>query len=174
MTRVHKIVLALVLTFGTLAALFSNPAPASASGGYDLTLEPEGLFLMPGLTAAVSNQSDGSGAVVGGELSVVYSDFAWYGFYVDGVYDTHNKAARISFGPEVGVAFVGFDGGPIIEVGDKTRFGLQGRAVVSLGYVAPYFRAGAVSRDNHNRAFFESGVLLKVPITLDGENPFGF
>lgn len=164
-------ILGLSLAASALMAFAPGQSHAQSS---NLSINPDDGWYMPiGLTAGLVNHGGQVGHVIGGELSIVHLSAVWFGFYTDALYDTHRETTRVSFGPEFGVLFFGFDFGAIIETGGGTRFGTQSRVVLTSGILTPYFRGGLIStEDDEGLAFSEAGVLLKIPFSLDGGDPF--
>jgi hypothetical protein len=132
---------------------------------------PEGLFLPVGVNAgSVSHPTGASGGFVGGEASIVLFPVGhglWDGLYADFVYDGATQRTRVSPGLEVGYLFLGFDGGPVFQLGDPAlRTGFEIRPMLSLGVVHFYGRWGWLNGDPQDNSFTEVGVLVKYPIFL--------
>lgn len=165
--------LGMVVVAAIVACVALTAAPeTSHANNYDLNFGPSAGWYMPvGATVALTNHGGEAGYAVGGELSIVHFDDVWFGLYADALHDTSRETTRISVGPEFGFAFVGVDAGAIIETGDTTRFGLQGRLMFTAGYIAPYLRVGAISEDAGNTSFTEAGILFKLPLDIGSSNP---
>lgn len=123
----------------------------------------------------VSHRQGQSGAVLGAEASVVLfpvGEGDWSGFYADSVYDTSDHRVRMSTGLEVGIGFLGVDGGPLLQLGGgPVHFGLQIRPMLSFGVLDLYDRWGVVYGKKQHDNFHEIGVLLKFPIQVVDTKP---
>jgi hypothetical protein len=131
-------------------------------------------FLPVGVSTASALHPDTSNGFAGGlELSLVHNDeFSWQGAYADVVRDFASERTRVSIGPEIGEAFLGIDGGYLLDTGKGvTRHGFCVRPMFSLGFVMIYGRLGQLFGSEHE-TLGEIGLLFKYPIVLhEGENP---
>ena len=114
-----------------------------------------------------------TGAVFGGEASAALVAVAWKvptfwrGGYVDGLYDFGTKRARFSIGPEAGFAFLGIDGGFVVQTGDgAVRPGFAVRPLLTFGIVSAYARFVDIPGDPVVDQTWELGALVKWPIGL--------
>lgn len=154
---------------------------ASLAGAGDARADGA-VFAMPGIAVAVTNQTP-TGLVLGGELSIAYvgeeyttndpasHDFAyakawWVGGYVDVVRDFGTATTRATIGPEFGYRSIGIDGGLLFDLGNRSRTGFVIRPVATLGVVAAFARFGKFVDDDPGNAFWEFGVLVKLPIPI--------
>jgi hypothetical protein len=129
-------------------------------------LEP-GWYLLPGASLSAVSHDGQLAAGVGAEISVAYNALPhdlFAGAYVDALYDTLARRARIGFGPELGYTFFGVDGGPAIDAtpGGPT-LGWYGRIFASAAFVDVYARAGGFPSEPSGAVFFEGGLMLKLP-----------
>ncbi len=130
-----------------------------------------GWFAPVGMNiGGASHPTSSTGVLIGAEASVVYfplPEGTWAGGYVDALYDSGSKKARMSIGPEFGMAFVGIDGGLVIQPGaGKMDLGYQARVLLTFGLFAVYGRWGKLPGLEVDSTFREIGVLLKFPILL--------
>jgi hypothetical protein len=89
--------------------------------------------------------------------------FFWGGAYLDALYDTGTQRVRFGIGPEVGIFFLGVDGGLVFDVGEgEVRPGFVIRPMIALKFVFPYARFGLRVGDDTG-SYSEFGVLLKYP-----------
>jgi hypothetical protein len=138
------------------------------------------LFVPIGLNAGgvVHRDPVPTGSVIGAEVSAVVATVdrvasipfdvgAWKGGYADVLWDTGSDRVRMSLGPEIGWAFFGLDGGPLLQIGGgAVHPGFATRVLVTLGFVSTYVRMGGVAGDHSAQPFTEFGALLKYPIHL--------
>lgn len=123
----------------------------------------EGTYGLAGLTTGFS--FDEGGFLLGGELSVVrqMQEFAWFGGYVDAVYDFQRKQTRLSIGPEFGWSALGLDAGYLVALdGDGAQSGITARPLISIGYITAFGRVSHLFEDE--RTWVEAGLLLKYPV----------
>lgn len=141
-----------------LGAVLSWGRPASADFGSSLE------WISVGANVGASSESDETHWLLGTEVSAGRAElFVWGGAYLDALYDTGTQRVRVSFGPEIGIFFLGLDGGPVFDVGGgKVRPGLVIRPMIALKFVFPYARFGVRVGDDAS-SFSELGVLLKYP-----------
>jgi len=77
---------------------------------------------------------------------------------------------RVTFGPELGVGFLGFDAGLAIQTGGaQTYVGWVARPMLTLGFVSIFARFGGLPNEPDSRTWAELGLLLKYPIQLAEE-----
>jgi hypothetical protein len=125
---------------------------------------------------AAHADEDVGGVLAGGEISLAHAAIGrdmvlpipelWYGGYLDVVYDAGVERTRIGFGPEVGYAFFGADGGLVVEVGEGVRFGAAIRLLAMGPFVALFARQGFMGGDPGGTFFTEVGALAKLPVPL--------
>lgn len=134
--------------------------------GYD------GSYLMLGPSlAAQLDRCDGASFVLGGELSFVnVSDAFWMGAYLDTVHAFAVDETRLSLGPELGIRFLGLDGGYVASFGGEAspQHGVTVRPMLTFGIVTAYFRSTWLLGE-HADWLAELGVLLKAPIVLGND-----
>lgn len=126
------------------------------------------IMLGPSLSVLLDRGEDASFAL-GGELSVVsVSDAFWLGAYLDAAHAFSLDETRVSFGPELGVRFLGLDGGYVASFGGEPspQHGLTIRPMLTFGVVTAYFRSSWLLGDRADWSG-ELGLLLKAPIILD-------
>ncbi len=123
-------------------------------------------WLSVGGNVGVSRHSQKTFGVVGAEVSVGGNQsFFWVGAYTDAMYDFGKERVRLSIGPELGILFLGVDGGLVLDVGEgKARPGFVVRPMLATGWVFPYVRFGEITGDD-GYTFSEIGVLLKYPFS---------
>jgi hypothetical protein len=155
---------------GLFFAVFALSPAALADAGPKVH---DSWFLPFGVSAAYAIHDGTSNGFAGGlELSIVHNDeFDWKGAYVDLVRDFANEHTRLSIGPEIGAAFVGIDGGYLLDTGgDRARHGFCLRPMFSLGFVMAYGRIEQLIGSEHE-TLGEIGILIKFPVLLhEGEN----
>jgi hypothetical protein len=159
MTRGIAVVVVAMLAFARIAS--ADGVPYAAGGA----------------TVGLALHDNGTGAVVGGEVSggflLVDSDqlaawqgltslarTPWFGGYIDALYDAKLSQARVSFGPEIGYGPIGIDAGIMAQ---GSHSGLTGRIVLTTSIVAIYARYDHVFNTAGESGFVELGVLLKYP-----------
>lgn len=123
----------------------------------------EGTYGLGGMSTGVS--FDGGGFLLGGELSIVRQtqEFAWFGGYIDGVYDFQRKQTRLSIGPELGWSAFGLDAGYLLALDDEgAHSGITARPLISIGYITAFGRVSHLFEDK--RTWVEAGLLLKYPV----------
>jgi hypothetical protein len=130
---------------------------------------PAGSYLPTGVAlSGTVHRSGGWGGYAGAEASLVFvnQNFFWHGAYVDAGYDFANGKSRISLGPEFGWAYVGIDGGVLLQPQSHGwGKGFVVRPLITLSVVALYFRYGQVLSVQEDR-FAEFGFLFKYPLHL--------
>lgn len=151
-----------------LLAVSASPAPTHA----DAFPAPRGWYVPVGINlGGALHHSLPDGFLFGGEASVVHIDegAVWAGGYVDGLWDFGADQFRFSVGPEVGVAFLGFDAGymGMVAADDSYHHGFVARGMLSLGLLALYGRYGRTF--DPGAGLGELGVLLKFPIPIAEE-----
>jgi hypothetical protein len=136
---------------------------------------PEGWFVPVGVNVGFAVHGERPiGALFGGEISIVRNPIGnalWAGAYVDALYDTGEREARVSMGPEFGAGPIGVDLGlyrTLASGAAGDRFGIRGRGFLTLGIVALYAGYGHTLGDS--RWMFESGVLFKFPIQVTDDH----
>lgn len=126
---------------------------------------PRGWVLTFGANGGYSMHPErANGAVLGAEVSAPYlaSSGLWFGAYADALHDFGPRRQRLSFGPELGFAVFGVDGGPLLELADgATRTGFTLRGVLTLGVLGLYGRYGYLDGADPERGFGEIGLLIK-------------
>ncbi len=149
-----------------------STAPSALADGFPKIYDS--WFLPVGVSGAYAIHKQASDGFAGGlELSLVHdSEFSWQGAYVDLVRDFAADRTRVSLGPEIGVGFLGIDGGYLLDTGHGyTRHGFCVRPMFTLGVAMLYARLGelyGVERESVG----EIGILLKFPVLLhEGVNP---
>ena len=145
-------------------------APTVASADKGGSFVSAGLVLGAGMHEAGDN-----GFLFGAELSAGHFALGkgkrlldltphWIGGYVDVVRDFGADATRITFGPEIGTAMIGIDGGLSCEVRDG-RWGWTIRPVLTVGALAVFVRyTGWASGDE--RSDVQVGALVKLPVPM--------
>jgi hypothetical protein len=120
--------------------------------------------------ATADGQGQDSG-FLGFEVSTVMTleSSVWFGAYFDAIFplDADAATARISFGPEIGFAFLGMDGGYVAEFYDgNASEGVQVRFLFYWVIGGIYVRTGALWSDDTDgaRGFTEAGMLFKLPL----------
>jgi hypothetical protein len=168
--------------------LSSTIASCFVLGALSLTATPahaDPSWLLPvGVNVGGALHPNGvpGGAIIGGEASLAHVSWSntrfvqypdsWEGGYVDMVYDHAAKRSRFTVGPEVGVLFVGIDGGFVGQFGGGAFHpGFAFRPLLTLGFLSIYGRFGWIPGDPEVNRFTEIGVLLKWPIGLDERYP---
>ena len=158
-----SLVVAAALAVGALPA-----RPARADVGPDAE-----WFLLPGINAGAAIEDAVAEFLLGAEVSAarLFRKGAWYGAFADALHDFRRDTNRLSLGIEAGYRLIGFDLGPMMELGgEQTRYGLRGRVVLTGAWVTfyggPAVRFGDVGDDG--RVTGEIGVLVKFPIPLEG------
>jgi hypothetical protein len=144
-------------------------APVRRDGG---TMQPRGLFLMPGVNLALAfDRADDAEVALGGEVSLVMlrEDLLWAGSYLDAAYSTESDETRLSLGPELGFGFFGLDAGYLLKLGGAhgAQHGISLRPLLTIGVATMYFRSAWLFGSNSDWSG-EIGVLLKLPIELPG------
>ncbi len=159
------LVLAASLAVGA-AALSARPAQA------DVGPDSE-WYLLPGINAGAAIEDAVAELLFGAEVSAarLFRRGAWYGAYADGLRDFRRDTTRLSLGIEAGYRLIGFDLGPLMELGgDETDYGFRGRVVLTGAWVTvyggPVVRLGDVG--DEGRVTGEIGVLVKFPLPLQG------
>jgi hypothetical protein len=170
----HLSLASFVLFAGSASAAAQEPPPAvhdtpsSRHGvmGYD------GSYLMLGPSfAAQLDRGEHASFVLGGELSFVnVSDALWIGAYLDAGHAFSVDETRVSFGPELGIRFLGLDGGYVATFGADAspQHGIAVRPMLTFGIVTAYFRSSWLLGE-HADWVGELGLLLKGPILLGNE-----
>jgi hypothetical protein len=117
-----------------------------------------------GANIGASMESDQTHGLVGAEVSAGAAQFVfWGGGYADALYDAGTRRVRFSLGPELGIFFLGIDGGILLDVGEgEVRPGLVIRPMIALKFVFPYARFGRRGGSDPS-TFSELGVLVKYP-----------
>jgi hypothetical protein len=151
-----------------VAALAAAPRTAWAEAHGLLS---DTVFLPIGASVGVGvHPGATSGLTLGGEVSLVRVEerLLWYGGWVDGVHDFGSRSTRVGAGPELGIGPFGVDAGYLASIDDagRTRHGLMGRVLLTIGFVGLYGRAGHLFGDAGPRDHGEVGVLAKLPIEL--------
>lgn len=159
--------LALRRPLAALAAL-----SLSALTGHAAAAEPRplltGWYAPSGVVigASLHPSPRSNGLVLGVEQSLVYQTGPraswWGGLYAEGLRDFGASWTRFSFGPELGYGALGVDGGILIALRDRAEAGVQGRVLLTMGYLAAYGRAGALM-GGEPLGFYETGLLIKWP-----------
>lgn len=148
-----------------VASLLAFPRGASA--------DPPS-WVSAGVNLGAASHAETSGFLIGGEASFAYASQTanrdwvvwWRGAYADAVYDTSTKRVRLSLGPEFGYLGLGFDFGPVLELGGTApHVGFAIRPHLAFVYVIPYARLECCLDDG--RASAEFGALLKYPLYKD-------
>ena len=168
-------------TLALAAAVACGLARDARAGG-----DENVLLLSGGANVGVSSHDQiANGFVLGAEASLVFLHLGagnpppdadapgvpsgtpgWVGLYTDVVRDTGSDTTRFTIGPELGITVVGVDGGLLAQLGDEGRWGLTVRPVLTLGVLALYGRFGHFMDDLPEPEFFETGLLIKVPLPL--------
>ena len=157
-----------VVVCAALAPLLPWPAWATNVG---FAIDSSDLVFVSGgavFGQAVALSGDLSeGVVLGGEFSAGHLwKTMWYvGGVVDGVWDAGRHRGRTMVGPEFGYAFVGIDGGYLVEYGGggTTHHGAAVRLLLSAIAMHLYVRYGMLVGAPD---LVEFGLLLKVPWVL--------
>ena len=163
MTRPFTLMSLLTVALIFPTRLHADAGPWISSGWY----LPVGLNLGAGIHPDLNH-----GFVLGGEISAAYlssRNGVWGGLYVDGVWDWGSDTTRVSFGGEVGFAFIGLDMGYLWDIGPgwDHRQGLSLRGLLTISIVTITGRWGHLfSGDPVERDFGEVGILIKFPIFL--------
>jgi hypothetical protein len=164
-----------LLSSGLLCAALLWPAMVCAEDGDNFRFDGEPQwFALGGLSTGATFGSPGGGAFVGTELSFVWlHESTWLGGYTDAVYDFAQDGAVVSFGPELGVAVLGFDGGLGLRFGreNKTEVGYQARLLLDLGIFGLYGRYGGWPSSSGAKHVGQVGLLLKIPFWTTAEIP---
>jgi hypothetical protein len=146
-----------------------RPAPAPERHG---RMGYNGSYLLVGPALAfTAGRSAGDGAALGGEASVVgVRDAVWAGAYLDATYAFAAEETRLSVGPEIGIRFLGIDGGYVLVVGGErgAQHGVAIRPMLTVGVVSVCFRSTWLIGE-HADWLGELNVLVKVPIVLGNE-----
>jgi len=129
---------------------------------------PEGLFLPVGFgVASASHPSSATSLDLGLEASVVVFPIGpgnWVGAYTDLYHETKNELTRASLGLEAGWAFIGVDGGVVMQSSDRgTHWGGVVRPMLTMTFITFFTRWGWLKDDER---FLEIGALFKFPIHL--------
>lgn len=125
----------------------------------------EGTYALGGISTGVTFAP--AGFVLGAELSLVRQtqEFAWFGAYVDGVYDFGRDQIRFSMGPELGWSAFGLDAGYLLALDDVgAHSGITARPLLSIGYVSAFGRVSHLF--DVGQTWLEAGLLLKYPVEL--------
>lgn len=129
-------------------------------------------YLSTGLSTGAVVRSGGAGYLLGGELSLSY--FAgterpprWGGLMADVLWDAGRGQLHADIGPQIGVQWLGLDGGYALEAfGPRgLRHGVQARLVATAALVGLYARTGAWF-DREREVYGHFGVLIKIPVPL--------
>jgi hypothetical protein len=159
----------LIVLLGWIAA--SAPA-RNASSQEQGTMSYDGSYIMLGPSLAVLlDRGEDASFVLGGELSVVsVSDAFWLGAYLDAAHAFAIDETRLSIGPELGVRFLGLDGGYVLSFGGhrSPQHGVAIRPMLTFGIVTAYFRSSWLL-GGHADWYGELGLLLKAPIVIGNE-----
>jgi hypothetical protein len=150
----------------------STAAPAAAAVQHPMTSDLDGLYLTLGPVAGALHIQDTWNSAVGGEVSLVYlREHRWpalFGISVGGVVFDQRDGIRTWAEAELAIdklpVKLGVSGGLAIEF-DRTippHFGVQGTLWVFAG-VVPYVRVGTLESYG---AFFEAGVMIKIPVKI--------
>ena len=136
--------------------------------------ESDGHLIPVGLsTSRVWHETASDSYTFGGEASVVWVESStpkspdaiglnfWYGGYFDLVRDFGTDTTRITLGPELGLNYVGVDGGFMVDVGDVTRTGFVIRPVLTVGVVTLGYRYGYFFDEDPDNRFHEASLLIK-------------
>jgi hypothetical protein len=148
------------------------PAKHDASSPRHGTMSYDGSYVMLGPSFSVLlDRGDDASFALGAEVSAVnVSDAFWVGAYVDAAHAFSLDETRLSLGPELGVRFLGLDGGYLASFGREPspQHGVTVRPMLTFGVVTAYFRSSWLL-GAHADWLGELGVLLKVPIVIDNE-----
>jgi hypothetical protein len=165
------------------AALFALPTLAAVAVARDASADyygpKSGWYLPVGVDVGYALSSGAPGVLLGGEVSVVYIDMrgleggpsgpVWIGAFASGGYITGQNAGRFSFGPEVGYAIFGLDGGFVDIVADgRDTTGVTLRPMLTLSFITVYgrwdhtFDRGGVDTG-------QVGLMLKFPVAITGK-----
>ena len=141
----------------SLAAVLCCGRTASADFGETLR------WMSVGGNIGTSSESE-THALFGAEASVGVAQFVfWGGAYADALYDAGTRRVRFTVGPELGILFLGVDGGILFDVGEgEVRTGLVVRPMLAFKFVFPYARFGRRGGSDPS-TFSEAGVLVKYP-----------
>ncbi|HEY5935732.1 MAG TPA: hypothetical protein VIU61_13885 [Kofleriaceae bacterium] len=136
--------------------------------------ESDGHLLPVGLsTSRVWHETASDSYTLGAEASVVWIEAStpkspdaiglnfWYGAYLDLVRNFGTDTTRMTVGPELGLNYVGVDGGFMVDVGDTIRTGFVIRPVLTIGVVTLGYRYGYFFDDDPDNRFHELGLLIK-------------
>ena len=159
------------------SALAAAPAAAFAASAAPPPerTPPGGLYLPLGFSTGLAvHGGSRTGALLGGELSLVYLDRPTLGFaglYADALHDGAVATTRLSLGPELGAHGLGIDGGYAVQLGTDggpTRTGGVLRVFASLSVVSVTARIGYLASAGSvgGSWFGELGLALKYPFGL--------
>lgn len=151
----------MALTSPAIADLQSGPF-VSGGGALGLALHDAGTGLILGGEISggylwVLNKDNDDGPM----LSRLLFEYGWVGGYADVIRDFASDRTRVSFGPELGRAIFGFDGGLLLELGDEQRTGITLRPAVTFGIITVYVRFAHFFDELSEPSFFELGILVK-------------
>jgi len=129
-----------------------------------ITVPRRHIFVHPGLTLGGAKTLGGDTAFnLGGEVSAgLWRHPFFLGGVMDGVYDWHRKASRMTVGVVGGAGPVGVDAGYLVELAEGRAFhGGAVRLFFSIGFLALFARYGAL-RDAPDLVDF--GIPVKAPL----------